>query len=97
MIDKINELQSSISVSGIKNKKWGLAGAEEVQSASDGLAVSSFAREMAAISSEMAKVPDVREDLVRDIKSRIDNGTYKVDIEGLASRLVWAGITRVEG
>lgn len=96
MIEKINEIQSSANVSGVKNRKWGLQGQDEVQVAADGLAVSPFAREMATISTEMSKIPDVREDLVADIKRRIEQGTYKVDIDGLAARLVWAGINRAE-
>lgn len=96
MINKINEVQSSTSVTGLKNKRWGLMGADESQVAADSLGVSSFAREMANISAEMAKVPEVREDLVNDIKRRIADGSYKVDVDALASRLVWAGITRPE-
>lgn len=96
MIDKINELQSTAAVKGIKNKRWGLSGQDETQAAIDGLAVSPFAREMANISAEMAKIPDVREDRVSDLKRQIESGTYKVDVEGLAARLVWAGISRIE-
>lgn len=96
MINKINEVQSSVSVNGMKNKRWGLMGADESQASVDSLGVSSFAREMANISAEMAKVPEVREDLVADIKRRIAEGTYKVDNDALAARLVWAGITRAE-
>lgn len=96
MIDKIHEMQGLAAVKGIKNRRFGVVAQEDMQQSVDGLAVSPFAREMANISAEMAKIPDVREDLVRDLKKQIENGTYKVDIDGLASRLVWAGINRIE-
>lgn len=96
MIEKIHELQSTANVNGIKNRRWGLQNTEEVQASIDGLAVSPFAREMANISSEMSKIPDVREDRVRDLKRQIEEGTYKIDVDALAARLVWAGINRVE-
>lgn len=96
MIDKINELQGAAPVNGIKSRKWGLQAAEEAAIAQDGLAVSPFAREMANISAEMAKVPDVREDKVRDLKRRIEEGTYNPDLNAVAARLIWAGINRIE-
>lgn len=95
MIDKIHEVQSSMSVNGVK-RKMGLHGQEENAQALDGFAVSPFAREWANISTEMSKIPDVREDKVADLKRRIEEGSYKVDVEGLAARLVWAGINRIE-
>ena len=96
MIDKINEVQGAAHVNGVKSKRWGLQGAEEAALAQDGLAVSPFAREMANISAEMAKVPEVREDKVRDLKRQVEEGTYNPDLNALAARLVWAGINRIE-
>jgi negative regulator of flagellin synthesis FlgM len=93
MIEKINEIAGISPVSGIKSKRgWGQEG---IASSQDGLAVSPFAREMANISNELAKVPDVREDKVRDLKRQIEEGSYSVDLDALAKRLVWAGINRI--
>jgi negative regulator of flagellin synthesis FlgM len=96
MIEKINEVHGASCVNGVKATRWGLQGAEEAVAAQDDLAVSPFARKMAAISSEMSKVPEVREDRVRDVKRRIEEGTYNPDLKELAARLVWAGINRIE-
>jgi flagellar biosynthesis anti-sigma factor FlgM len=94
VIEKINEIAGVSPVSGVKSKRsWGQ---EELASSQDGLAVSPFAREMANISNELAKVSDVREDKVRDLKRKIEEGSYSVDLEALAKRLVWAGINRIE-
>jgi anti-sigma28 factor (negative regulator of flagellin synthesis) len=94
MIEKINEIAGISPLSGVKQKKGLRSG--EMSYAQDDLAVSPFAREMANISSELAKVPEVREDLVRDLKRQIDEDSYKVDLDALAKRLVWAGINRIE-
>ena len=96
MIEKINELSGVSPVAGLKQKR-GVAGfQDEGATQQDGLAVSSFAREMANISAEMAKIPEIREDKVADLKEQIDGGTYKPDLNVLAERLIWAGINATE-
>jgi negative regulator of flagellin synthesis FlgM len=94
MIEKIGDIAGVSPVSGIKLKK-GLR-QDEAAFSRDGLAVSPFAREMANISNELAKIPDVREDKVSDLKRQIEEGSYKIDLDALAKRLVWAGINRIE-
>ena len=95
MIEKINELGGVGAVNSIKSRKGAGYGPDEV-SAADGLAVSPFAREMANISLEMSRIPEVREDKVEDLKRRIDEGNYNPDLRELAGRLVWAGINKIE-
>lgn len=96
MIEKINEMSGVNPVGGVKAKRGGAYGADGVASGQDDLAVSAFAREMATISNEMSKVPEVRADKVDDLKRQIDEGTYNPDLTSLAARLVWAGINRIE-
>lgn len=98
MIDKINEISSAGAAEGIKGKKGSWLDFENDSPASqeDGLAVSSFAREMVKIADELNKIPEVREAKVEEIKNRIENGTYSPDLDALAKRLVWAGITKSE-
>ena len=95
MIEKINEVNGIGALNNIKSRK-GAGFGPEGDSVADGLAVSPFAREMASISQEMGRVPEVREDRVEDLKRRIDEGTYSPDLRELAGRLVWAGINRIE-
>jgi negative regulator of flagellin synthesis FlgM len=95
MIEKINELGGVSPVSGVKSRK-GAGYGQENETSADGLAVSSFAREMANISFEMSKVPEVREDRVKDLKRRVDEGNYNPDLRELAGRLIWAGINKIE-
>ena len=96
MIEKINEVSGVGSVNGVKPRKGAGFGSEGESVSSDGLAVSEFAREMANISLEMSRVPEVREDKVADLKRRIDEGINNPDPRELAGRLIWAGINRIE-
>jgi anti-sigma28 factor (negative regulator of flagellin synthesis) len=95
MIDKINELTGVAPISGVKPRR-GAGYDRDGESPADGFAVSPFAREMANISFELNKIPEVREDRVRDLKRRVEEGTYDPDLEALAGRLIWAGINKIE-
>lgn len=94
MIDKINEISGAGSLGGIKGKRGTWLDSENDGQArnEDGLAVSSFARELANIANELSKTPEVREAKVEEIKGQIETGTYNADLRALAQRLVWAGI-----
>jgi negative regulator of flagellin synthesis FlgM len=95
MIEKIKDPLGVGSVGNVKPRR-GIGADFEDAAVRDDLAVSQFAREMANISAELARVPDVREDRVKDLKRRIEEGNYNPDLNVLASRLLWAGINRIE-
>ena len=95
MIEKINEVGGVGAVSGVKSRR-GVGYGPDGESVADGLAVSPFAREMANISLEMSRIPDVREDRIEDLKRQIEEGNYNPDLRELAGRLIWAGINRIE-
>jgi negative regulator of flagellin synthesis FlgM len=94
VIEKINALTGVGSVNDIKKHRDGGFGTEGTSA--DELAVSAFAREMAKISVELNKIPDVREDRVKDLKRQVEDGTYDPNLRTLASRLIWAGINKIE-
>ncbi|MDR3254726.1 MAG: flagellar biosynthesis anti-sigma factor FlgM [Synergistaceae bacterium] len=94
MIEKLNDISGVSPVSGVKAKRG--AWFDDTRESRDGFAVSEFAREMANISTELAKVPEVREDKVRDLKRQIEAGAYNPDLDALAKNLIWAGINRTE-
>ncbi|MDR3281108.1 MAG: flagellar biosynthesis anti-sigma factor FlgM [Synergistaceae bacterium] len=96
MIEKINDVAGVSSVGSTKPRSRASYGSGEFSVAEDGLAVSPFAREMANISFELSKVPEVREDRIKDLKSQIDEGRYNPDLNALAGRLLWAGINKIE-
>ena len=50
-----------------------------VSTQTDKLEISSKAKEMQAARSKLAELPDVREDLVNELKQRIQDGSYMPD------------------
>lgn len=55
---------------------------------SDQLQISTAGRDYQTAKAAAAAAPDVREDLVASIKSRIDNGTYQVSTSAFAEKLL---------
>jgi anti-sigma28 factor (negative regulator of flagellin synthesis) len=96
MIDKINDVTGLGSVGSAKPRSRAVWGGGEFSPGSDGLVVSPFAREMANISFELSKVPEVREDRIKDLKRQVEEGSYDPDLRALAGRLIWAGINKIE-
>ena len=60
---------------------------ETSKSFSDQLQISSLGKDIQTAKSAVANAPDVREDMVSDIKSQIDAGTYSVDSDSFAEKL----------
>ena len=47
-----------------------------------------MAKELQKANEQLKEIPDVREDKVNQLKSQIENGTYKVDSEKTADKMV---------
>lgn len=56
----------------------------------DEVSFSSMGKDMQVAKNALKSVPDVREDLVSDIKTRMQNGTYEVSNDEFASKLIEA-------
>ena len=54
--------------------------------------LSTRAREIQQAKVEIARLPDVREEKVQEIKSQVDNGTYNVSGEQIANKMVGESI-----
>lgn len=54
----------------------------------DQLQISTAGRDYQTAKTAVAAAPDVREDLVASIRSRIDNGTYQVSNSAFAEKLL---------
>jgi negative regulator of flagellin synthesis FlgM len=54
----------------------------------DQLQLSQSAQDATVVKKALADVPDIRQDLVSSLKERINNGTYDVDIDDFASKLL---------
>lgn len=54
----------------------------------DQLQLSATAQDASAVKKAISAAPDVRQNLVNSLKERIDNGTYEVDVEDFAGKLL---------
>ena len=82
-VDAFAQIQSIYNL-GNKNKQ---VKTETSKSFSDQLQISSIGKDLRTAKQAVASTSDVREDLVADIKSKIDAGTYSVDSDSLAEKL----------
>lgn len=94
VIEKIPGVYGPKAVDKINAKKTCSFSKEE--GGRDGVEFSSFAVELAKVSGEMKKIPDVREKLVGDLKQRIQEGTYAPDLDKVAQSLIVAGLLNGE-
>ncbi len=54
----------------------------------DSVRISSGAKEVQKITAEIQKVPDVREEKIRELQVAIDSGTYNVSGESVAEKMI---------
>lgn len=78
-------------VYGTKNtKKTGNLNSTSYANFKDEVSFSSMGKDMQIAKAALADAPDVRENLVKDIKARIADGTYEVSDEDFANKLLEA-------
>ena len=82
-VDAFAQIQSMYNL-GNKNKQ---VKTETTKSFSDQLQISSIGKDLRTAKQAVASSADVREELVADIKSKIDAGTYSIDSDILAEKL----------
>ena len=58
----------------------------------DNANISSFGALLSKVNAEMKNIPEVREDIVADFKTRIESGTYNPPLDKLADRLYLMGM-----
>ena len=94
MIDKISVVYGPKAIDKMSGKKGYSSPKEETRT--DGVEFSSFSVEMAKAAGELKKIPEVREDLVDDLKRQISGGTYSPDMQKVARSLIAAGLMKLE-
>lgn len=82
-IDAYNQISQ---IYGVKGKVKTSATNRVAQS--DKVEISSFGKELQIAKKAVSEAPDVREDLVNKFKTEIANGTYDVDGETFADKLM---------
>ncbi len=79
-MQKVAQLYSSNTVKKSDKKN--------VESAKDNLQISQAGRDYQVAKKAVAEAPDVREDLVADIKRRLEAGTYEVSADAFAEKVI---------
>lgn len=90
MLDKISGVYGPGTADKLKARKGYASSTSQVRG--DGAEFSPFAVELAKVSAELKKIPDVREQLVEDFRKRIAEGTYSPDLNSVARSLINAGL-----
>ncbi|MCQ2910710.1 MAG: flagellar biosynthesis anti-sigma factor FlgM [Clostridia bacterium] len=85
-VNKINATYGVYNTSSV-NKANGVNGVARTMG-KDKAELSKTAADFTLALQEAMKADDVREDLVNDIKQRMDNGTYDYDIDALVDKLM---------
>ncbi len=91
MISKIGVPYNLEALNGKKSRKNVYYDNSSTKS-HDGTEFSSFAMQLSKYTAELKNIPDVREDLVAELKTQFDNGEYKPPLEKLASSLIISGL-----
>ena len=82
-VDAYNKISQVYQTSAVK-KTMKTAGAVT----SDQLEISRTAKDYQVAKQAVANIQDVRTDKVNDIKNRIESGTYNINMEEVADKLV---------
>ncbi len=61
---------------------------EQQKTKADTVALSSAAKDIHKAQRQLAEIPDVREDKVAQLKKQIENGTYEIDEEKIADKML---------
>ena len=86
-IDNIKTYASEVNPK--RNKKPDASTSiSETSKNKDEILLSKSATEFARFKESLGALPDMRHDLVAELKSRIQNGSYEVDSEKIADKLI---------
>ncbi len=61
---------------------------EKQQNKADTVALSNAAKNIQEAQKKLEAIPDVREDKVAELKEQIENGTYEIDAEKIADKML---------
>ena len=75
------------------NKEENSVGA--VKKAGDTVSLSQDARDIQLAKDAVEAAPEVREEVVQDLKKEVDNGTYKINSNDIADKMVGSNIDEV--
>jgi negative regulator of flagellin synthesis FlgM len=65
---------------------------EKAAAKSDTVVISDAAKRIQEIRSQLDEIPDVREEKVAQLRSQIENGTYEINADKLAEKIINEGL-----
>ena len=90
-IDKNTGIQVDTYVNQVHDKNNGESAAEKADNTAaktDTVVISDAAKRIQEARAQLDEIPDVREDIVADLRKQIQNGTYKINAEKTAEKLL---------
>jgi len=93
---KINEGQATHAIVKLSKNTVAETPAKKQTVAQPGakVSLSPQARELIKAQQALATLPDISEDKVAAIKTRIDEGRYHIDSEGIAAKMIQEGLSQ---
>ncbi|WP_026504097.1 flagellar biosynthesis anti-sigma factor FlgM [Butyrivibrio sp. NC3005] len=82
-IEAYNQVQQIYNASSKKH-----VGASEKISKVDGFQMSSIGKDIQVAKQAVANAPDIREDVVARLREKVQNGTYDIDNDKFADKLL---------
>ena len=78
----VNQVQDKDKVDAASEQQ------EQQKTKADTVALSNAAKNIQEAQKQLAAIPDVREDKVAQLKEQIENGTYEIDEEKIADKML---------
>ena len=100
MVNEVNSVNTGIAGSSRKADTAASADPKKTQApassqtnssgsgTSDTVQLSDQAKEIASIQRALAQLPEIDEAKVQEIREQIENGTYSIDVEALADKIL---------
>ena len=94
-IEKNNAIHIDAYVNQVQDKnKAGASGEKPEKTAvkSDTVLISDTAKRIQEARKQLDRIPDIREDKVAQLKNQINNGTYEINSEKIADKMIKEGL-----
>jgi len=94
-IEKNNAIHMDAYVNQVQDKnKAGSSGekSEKTAAKSDTVLISDTAKRIQEAKKQLDSIPDIREDKVAQLKNQIKNGTYEINAEKIAGKMIKEGL-----
>ena len=78
----VNQVQDKDKVDAASEQQ------QQQQTKADTVALSNAAKDIQEAQKQLEAIPDVREDKVAQLKEQIENGTYEIDEEKIADKML---------